>query len=43
MIHLLGKMNLQVDHFRSAMEAWQAFDEDRHDLIISDILVLSYA
>lgn len=39
MIHLLGKMNLQVDHFRSAARAWEAFDEARHDLVISDILV----
>lgn len=39
MIHLLGKMNLEVDHFRSAADAWEAFDEERHDLVISDILV----
>lgn len=39
MIHLLDKMNLQVDHFRSAADAWEAFDEDVHDLVISDILV----
>lgn len=39
MIHLLGKMNLEVDHFRSADEAWEHFDETRHDLVISDILV----
>src|SRR5699024_8834835 len=39
MIHLLGKMNLKVDHFRSAASAWEAFDADRHDMVISDILV----
>ncbi len=39
MIHLLGKMNLEVDHFRSAADAWEHFDEARHDLVISDILV----
>ena len=39
MIHLLDKMNLEVDHFRSASDAWEAFDEERHDLVISDILV----
>jgi two-component system cell cycle response regulator len=39
MIHLLAKMNLEVDHFRSASDAWRAFDEARHDLVISDILV----
>jgi len=39
MIHLLAKMNLQVEHFRSAAKAWVAFDESRHDLVISDILV----
>lgn len=39
MIHLLGKMNLEVDHFRSAAMAWEHFDEERHDLVISDILV----
>jgi two-component system cell cycle response regulator len=39
MIHVLGKMNLEVDHFRSAADAWEHFDEERHDLVISDILV----
>lgn len=39
MIHLLDKMQLQVDHFRSAARAWEVFDEQRHDLVISDILV----
>jgi two-component system cell cycle response regulator len=32
-------MNLEVDHFRSAAEAWECFDESVHDLVISDILV----
>jgi len=39
MIHLLGKMNLEVDHFRSAADALHCFDEQKHDLVISDILV----
>lgn len=39
MIHLLDKMNLEVDHYRSAADAWRSFDEDRHDMVISDILV----
>jgi len=39
MIHVMNKMNLEVDHFRSAAQAERAFDPDVHDLVISDILV----
>ncbi len=39
MIHVMKKMNLEVDHFRSAANAWERFDPDIHDLVISDILV----
>jgi len=39
MIHVMKKMNLEVDHFRSAAEAVEAFDPELHDLVISDILV----
>ncbi|QOC21411.1 diguanylate cyclase [Wenzhouxiangella sp. AB-CW3] len=39
MIHVMHKMSLDVDHFRSAAEALEAFDPERHDLVISDILV----
>lgn len=39
MIHVMKKMNLEVDHFRSAADALQAFAPEVHDLVISDILV----
>ncbi len=39
MIHVMKKMNLEVDHFRSAAAAVDAFDPDLHDLVISDIVV----
>lgn len=39
MLRVLGEMNLEVDHYSSATEACDAFDPERYDLIISDILV----
>ena len=39
MIKLLRKMNLHVDHFRSADEALAAFEQHDYDLIVSDILL----
>lgn len=39
LIHVMKKMNLEVDHFRSAAAAVEAFDPNLHDLVISDILV----
>jgi two-component system cell cycle response regulator len=39
MIKLLRKMNLHVDHFRSADEALASFEQHDYDLIVSDILL----
>ena len=39
MLRVLGEMNLEVDHYTSASEACDAFDPERYDLVISDILV----
>ncbi len=39
MTQLLENMGLEVDHFVSASDAFGHFDEKRHDLVISDILV----
>lgn len=39
MLRVLGEMNLEVDHYTSATEACEAFDAERYDLVISDILV----
>jgi two-component system, cell cycle response regulator len=39
MTHVMRKMNLEVDHFTSAADAYEAFDPEVHDLVISDILV----
>ena len=39
MLRLLRAMNLEVDHYVSASEARDAFDAQRYDLVISDILV----
>ncbi len=39
MLRVLGEMNLEVDHYSSASEACDAFDAERYDLVISDILV----
>ena len=39
MTGLLHDMGLDVDHFVSADDAFKAFDPQRHDLVISDILV----
>jgi two-component system cell cycle response regulator len=39
MLRVLDGMNLEVDHYTSASEACDAFNPERHDLVISDILV----
>jgi two-component system, cell cycle response regulator len=39
MTRLLEDMGLEVDHFVSAADAFDHFDDSRHDLVISDILV----
>lgn len=39
MLRVLGGMNLEVDHYTSASEACDAFDTERYDLVISDIMV----
>lgn len=39
MLRVLGEMNLEVDHYTSASDACEAFDPERYDLVISDILV----
>ena len=39
MTALIESLGLKVDHFVSAAEAFEAFDDKRHDLVISDILV----
>lgn len=39
MIKILKGMKLEVDHFTSADEAFEAFQEANYDLIISDIMV----
>ncbi len=39
MIRLIEGLGLEVDHFVSAAEAFEVFDDKRHDLVISDILV----
>ena len=39
MLRILEGMGLRVDHFKSAAEAFQAFEPETHDLVISDILV----
>jgi len=39
MTHLLQRMGLEVEHYVSASEALKVFDPQRHDLVISDILV----
>lgn len=39
MTRLLEGMGLEVDHYVSAAEAFNHFDVQRHDLVISDILV----
>jgi two-component system cell cycle response regulator len=39
MTHLLQRMGLEVEHYVNASEALKNFDPQRHDLVISDILV----
>jgi two-component system, cell cycle response regulator len=39
MTRLIESLGLKVDHFVSASEAYEAFDDKCHDLVISDILV----
>lgn len=39
MLGVLGEMNLEVDHYASASKAWDAFDPERYDLVISDIFL----
>lgn len=39
MTALIESLGLAVDHFVSAADAFDEFDEKRHDLVISDILV----
>jgi two-component system, cell cycle response regulator len=39
MTRLIESLGLDVDHYVSATEAFKQFDEHRHDLVISDILV----
>lgn len=39
MMKILIQMNLEVDHFKSAEEAFEAFQHVNYDLIISDIVV----
>ncbi|MDX1455673.1 MAG: diguanylate cyclase [Gammaproteobacteria bacterium] len=39
MLGILNEMNLEVDHFISADEAYEVFQKANYDLIISDIMV----
>ncbi|MEN1728217.1 MAG: diguanylate cyclase [Pseudomonadota bacterium] len=39
MTRLMERMGLEVEHYVSASEAYTHFDPQRHDLVISDILV----
>lgn len=39
MLRIFKSLGLQVDHFRSAADAFEAFRETVYDLVVSDILV----
>lgn len=39
MLRILRGMNLQVDHYKSASDAFEAFMEQDYDLVLTDILV----
>ncbi len=39
MLKILEDMNLSVDHYKSAADAFEAFTREDYDLVISDILV----
>jgi two-component system cell cycle response regulator len=39
MLKILGEMHLGVDHYKSATDAFEAFQSEDYDLVISDILV----
>ncbi|MDQ2070862.1 diguanylate cyclase [Natronospira bacteriovora] len=39
MLRILERLGLEVDHFTSATEAYEAFGQHAYDLVVSDILV----
>ncbi|MEA5445855.1 diguanylate cyclase [Gammaproteobacteria bacterium AB-CW1] len=39
MLRILERLGLEVDHYTSASDAFEAFDKHAYDLVVSDILV----